>query len=163
MKKLLVTILIFSAILFFVKPVFAQGYVSELQRQMDATAGTQGGKLGAASDPRMIAAVVINIFIGLLGLLTTAYMVYAGFLMLTSNGNEEKMSISRNMIKNGVIGLVIIFSAYGITRTIEYYLKVTPQCTGVLCFSTSVEMQNVPQDIYNPDPLGGTVPNIGVQ
>lgn len=160
MNKLLIIILFLLMSFSLVNLVYAQGYQTELQRQMDAAAGTEGANLGAASDPRMIAAVIINIFLGLTGLLMTILMVYAGFVMATSGGNEEKMATSRNMIKNAVIGLVIIFSAYGIARTIEYSLEITPQCTGFPCFSTSGQIQNVPTDLYNPDVKGGRVPNI---
>jgi hypothetical protein len=163
MKKTLLIVSFLLISLSLVSLVLAQGYQTELQRQMDAAAGAQGANLGVASDPRMIAAVVINIILGLMGLLMTVYTVYAGFIMTTSGGNEEKMATGRNMIKNSVIGLVIIFSAYGIARTIEYSLKVTPQCTGFVCFSTNVQMQNVPANYYNPDVMGGAVPNIGIQ
>ncbi|MDD2871208.1 MAG: hypothetical protein PHS49_04410 [Candidatus Gracilibacteria bacterium] len=46
-----------------------------------------------------------------LALTATLIIIYAGFVMLTSLGNEEKVTKSKKMIIYAVIGLVIIYGA----------------------------------------------------
>lgn len=72
-----------------------------------------GGSL-TDTDPRELAGRIINITLGFLGLVALAIVVYAGFLWMASGGDEEKISTARKLLQNGVIGLVIILSAWGI-------------------------------------------------
>ncbi len=75
--------------------------------------GRQTG-LGSA-DPRVTAASVIRSGLGILGILTTIIMMYAGFKWMTAGGNEDDVATAKKMITAAVIGLVIIMSAYAIT------------------------------------------------
>lgn len=72
----------------------------------------------SVSDPRVTAARIINIVMLVLGVLAVGLIVYAGFLWMTSNGEEEKIETAKKILKNGVIGLVIILSAWGIASFI---------------------------------------------
>jgi len=65
-----------------------------------------------ASDPRHIAANVINYILGFLGIIAVIIILYAGFQWMLSGGNEEKVGAAKKMLIAGVIGLVIILSAY---------------------------------------------------
>lgn len=58
---------------------------------------------------------IIQTFLGLLGTVFVILMIYAGFLYMTAQGNEDQIEKSKNIIKNSVIGIVIIFLAYAIT------------------------------------------------
>jgi len=68
------------------------------------------------SDPRIIVARVINVSLGLLGTIATVLIVYAGFLWMTAGGNDEQAGKARKIIFASVIGLVIILSAFAISR-----------------------------------------------
>lgn len=59
---------------------------------------------------------VIGAVLGLLGVVLLCMMLYAGFLWMTAGGDEDKVKTARTMILNGVIGLVIIASAYAIVQ-----------------------------------------------
>ena len=59
---------------------------------------------------------IINIFLGLLGLIALILILYAGYIWMTSAGNEEKVSQAKKILTSAVIGLVIIMSAYAITK-----------------------------------------------
>jgi len=61
---------------------------------------------------------IINIFLGFLGILATLLLLYAGFLWMTSRGNAEKVEKAKLLIASAAIGLVIIVSAYAISRFI---------------------------------------------
>ncbi len=58
---------------------------------------------------------IINVILGFLGILATVIILLGGFKWMTSQGNSEKVDEAKNLIKNGIIGLVIIFSAFAIS------------------------------------------------
>ncbi|MFH1225844.1 MAG: Ig-like domain-containing protein, partial [bacterium] len=68
-----------------------------------------------ASDPRIIITRIINIALGFLGILAVGLVLYAGYLWMTSGGDEEKVRKAKKILINAVIGLAIILSAWGIT------------------------------------------------
>lgn len=53
------------------------------------------------------------LFIGIVGVL---YIIYAGFNILTSGGEEDKVKKSKTTIFHVFIGLLLIFLAYSIVR-----------------------------------------------
>ena len=76
-----------------------------------------GLEYGAATglgetDPRIVAANIINIALGLLGIISVVIIIFAGFKWMTSMGNDEAVSGAKKMLVAAVIGLVIILSAY---------------------------------------------------
>lgn len=77
-----------------------------------------GGFAGVSNveDPRQIIGNVINIALGFLGIVLLAYLLYAGFLWMTAGGSSEKVDQAKGMIKNAIIGLVIIVAAFAISN-----------------------------------------------
>ncbi|MFH1030100.1 MAG: Ig-like domain-containing protein, partial [bacterium] len=65
-------------------------------------------------DPRVIIVNGIRIFLGFLGVLLVISIMYAGFLWMTAGGEEEKITQSKTILKNSLIGLIIILSSYAI-------------------------------------------------
>lgn len=57
---------------------------------------------------------IINIFLGLLGLIFVILIIYGGFLYMTAAGGENVKKATKVIIQ-AVIGLIIIVSAYAIT------------------------------------------------
>jgi len=57
---------------------------------------------------------VINYFLGLLGLIAVAMLIYAGVLMVTAGGNDEQVTKARKIIMYAVVGIVIILLSYTI-------------------------------------------------
>lgn len=66
------------------------------------------------SDPRSIVSKVINIALGFLGIIAVIIVIYGGFVWMTASGEEEKIEKAKKILKAGIIGLVIILSAWGI-------------------------------------------------
>jgi len=56
----------------------------------------------------------INVVLGVLGILATIMILYAGFLWLTAGGNTDQVGKAKKIIKQAIIGLIIISLAYGI-------------------------------------------------
>jgi len=72
----------------------------------------------SSTDPRIIVGRIIQWALSFLGVIAISLTMYAGFLWMTSGGDEEKISQAKKILTNAVIGLVIILSAWGITTFI---------------------------------------------
>ncbi|HQB50796.1 MAG TPA: IPT/TIG domain-containing protein [bacterium] len=68
-----------------------------------------------AKDPRLVVANIVKVVLGFIGTIGVILVIYAGFLWMTAAGNEEKISKAKMILKNSVIGLVIVLSAFAIT------------------------------------------------
>jgi len=91
----------------------AQGLTSEdLGVQYASSTGL------TTQDPRVTVAKIIRIVLGFLGTIAVILVIYAGFMWMTSSGNEDKVTKAKNILKAAVIGLVIILSAFAITSFI---------------------------------------------
>jgi len=106
---------------------------SEISRQTDALAGPRGAEFGNARDPRQIAALLINSLLGLLGTAFVVYLIYGGFLIMTAAGGEERLKKGQHIIRNAVIGLIIILFAYIITAFTIRMLYESSLPEGVSC------------------------------
>lgn len=81
--------------------------------------GTVGNILGLGSgDPRIIIASIIRVLLGFLGIIAVGYIMYAGFLWMTSEGDEGKIEKAKDTLKNALIGLIIILASFGIASFI---------------------------------------------
>lgn len=92
-------------------PALAQSAATQL-----AASATAAG-VSDTSLPIIIARV-IRVFLGTLGIIFTVVILYAGWIYMTAQGDDTKLKQSKNMIKNGVIGMVICLSAFTITTFI---------------------------------------------
>jgi energy-coupling factor transporter transmembrane protein EcfT len=77
------------------------------------TFGTTEGQ--APKDIRVITVGVIQILLGLIGVLFVVLILVAGFRWMFAQGNATKITEARNIIIQAAIGLVIILAAFGIT------------------------------------------------
>lgn len=68
----------------------------------------------SGKDPRTMAVRIINIAFSFLGIIAVSIVLIAGFLWMTSEGQEEKVNKAKKMLKNALIGLIIILAAWGI-------------------------------------------------
>ncbi len=58
---------------------------------------------------------VVNISLSIVGVLLLGYMMYAGFLWMTSGGEKEGAETALKMIRQAVIGIVIIAASFAIS------------------------------------------------
>jgi hypothetical protein len=71
--------------------------------------GSSGSTLPAA------VAMLINVFIGLLGTIFVVLIIVSGWNWFTAQGDAKKIETAKARMLNAVIGLIIIVSAYAIT------------------------------------------------
>jgi hypothetical protein len=87
-----------------------------------AAAGVAGG-----GDLVQIIGRIINIFLGFLGVIFLVLMLYAGYTWMTAGGAPVKIESAKKTIRNAVIGLLIITSAWAITA---FILNALTEATG---------------------------------
>lgn len=85
-----------------------------------------GGNLNdtglGTTDPVVIVAQVVNVFLRLLGLLSVLFMLYGGWIWIWARGNDEEITRAKDIIRGSIIGLIVILSSYGIMQWVFYYL-----------------------------------------
>lgn len=57
---------------------------------------------------------IIALILSVLGIVFIIFIIYAGYLWMTASGNEEKTSKSKQIIKQSIIGLIVVVGAYAI-------------------------------------------------
>lgn len=62
-----------------------------------------------------IAGGIISVFLSLLSIMFILLLIYGGYLWMNARGNTEQVTKAQDLIKDAVIGLVIIVAAYAIT------------------------------------------------
>jgi hypothetical protein len=104
----------FAMAFFFVNNAFAQGggFWDNPQGGAPPTVAAQG-TLGQNIT------TIINYFLGLLGLIAVAFLIYAGILMVTAGGNDEQVTKARKIIMYAVIGIVIILLSYTVVTFVS--------------------------------------------
>jgi type IV secretory pathway VirB2 component (pilin) len=105
MKILKKTFASLMLLTFYVNSAFAQGPLLREEPGIEAAArGTLGQNI----------TTIINYFLGILGLIAVAFLIYAGVMMVTAGGNEEQINKAKKIITYAVIGIVIILLSYSI-------------------------------------------------
>jgi hypothetical protein len=110
-KPLLKKLVSLAMIVFAILPSFAlaQGtnlYINELAEPIGL--GTQ--------DVRLTIASILNVALGLLGIIAVVIIIYSGFIWMTAGGNDDRIKEAKTMLINGLIGLIIIITSYAVAR-----------------------------------------------
>ena len=69
-------------------------------------------------DIRTIVGRIIQVFLGILGVIALVLIIYAGWLWMTAGGDEEKVTQAKKIMTQAVIGLAIILCSFAITTWI---------------------------------------------
>lgn len=59
---------------------------------------------------------VVGAGLAFIGVIFFLLIIYGGLLWMTARGNEQQVTKAKDLIISAVIGLVIVLSAYAITR-----------------------------------------------
>jgi len=113
LKKYLVSFLTLA----FVFVPFAVGAagLSDAAKNLDSTAGKMGYATGSNVSLEIMIGKAIQVFLGLLGVIFLVITIWAGFQWMTAGGNTKKVDEAKAWLFNGVIGLIIVMSAYAIS------------------------------------------------
>ncbi len=80
---------------------------------VDGSAFATAAGLSESDLPTTIASI-IRVILGFLGIVAVVIILIGGFKFMTSGGHEEKVKSAKKVMVAGVIGLVIVLSAYAI-------------------------------------------------
>lgn len=104
-------------------------------------------EIGPPQDIRIIVARIIKVFLGFVGFLATVYLVYGGYMYMTSAGNESRASDASKIMLYSALGILIILTSYSITN---YVYKI---------FERSLLEQNINNKSYNTSNLEKSILN----
>lgn len=127
MKKRLLTIsavvlvLVGVGAFFAIDPALAQEVTVE---DVGGAAGLSDNSLG------VIIGRIIQVFLGVLGIVFLGLMIYAGYLWMTAGGNSERVSKAKKVLLSAFIGLFISVGAFAITTFIMSGVNRATQGTG---------------------------------
>jgi type IV secretory pathway VirB2 component (pilin) len=62
------------------------------------------------------AQVVIRYLMSFISIIAVIYIIYAGFSVMIGGGDEEKVKKAKNIILYVVVGILIMWLAYGIVK-----------------------------------------------
>ena len=126
-KKIAVLVIVFWTAIFLIVLFFSPG-----------PARAQGADFGLESvgetlilgqqDIRLTIAKIIRGVLGFLGIIALVLGLYAGYTIMTSGGDEQKVATGKKILINAIIGLAIVLSAFAIT---EFLIRKLAEATGV--------------------------------
>jgi len=101
---------------FAITPVLAADEVGNLiTNQLNPIATVYGGQGGDPNSLSKTIAEIIKVVLGFLGVIFIVLILYAGFMWMTSAGNEEKINTAKKTMVAAIIGTAIVLAAYAIT------------------------------------------------
>jgi type IV secretory pathway VirB2 component (pilin) len=112
-KQVAISFAIMSSLLL----VFAVAPTGFAQIQAEAP-GLILSQTGGEGNIKNFVNTIVNFLLGFLGFICVLFIIYAGFLYVTSNGSEEKAGEAKKIILYCLIGILIIFASYALVNTI---------------------------------------------
>ncbi len=114
-KKIIKNLVAFFMLAFLAMPVLALAQGGQPDLGMDIV----GSNIDLGEqDPRQTVALLINAAMLFLGVIAVGIVLLGGFKWMTAGGNEDKVGEAKKLMGAGVVGLVIVLSAWGIATFI---------------------------------------------
>ena len=129
-RSLVIVLASFGAALLFATPFVANAQVpcphgnslaTCIKEFNEGVGGEKGagydtsGEFGKASNITDYVKPIVQGALALVGTLFFLYMFYGGYLWFSAAGNDERLKQGQEVIRNSIIGLIIVIGAYAIT------------------------------------------------
>lgn len=85
--------------------------------QKDAS-GKVGNILPTSNVKTVLLPYAIKVLLGITGALSVVVFVYAGVMLIISQGNEEELTKFKNILIWSIVGLALVTTSYGLVRGI---------------------------------------------
>jgi len=85
---------------------------------------------GALTNPSQILSAAIQLIIIVAGLMAFVFLLLGGIKWISSGGDKGQVEAARNQIIQALIGLVVVFAAWGIINLVQ---QITGVCLGFGC------------------------------
>ncbi|MBU4257169.1 pilin [Patescibacteria group bacterium] len=113
-KKILIIIILFLLAFFALTQSIVLAADSD-KYGLEATAGA--AQLSTKDkDISLTIGKVVGAGLAFIGVIFFLLIIYGGLLWMTARGNEQQVTKAKDLIISAVIGLVIVLSAYAITK-----------------------------------------------
>lgn len=134
LKKILFTsLLLFTCLAIFSPlPSLAQTAPSDTGiKELQSNLGSFGKGIGfkeGDTDLKGRIAQIVNIALGMIGIVAVVFIIVAGYKWIIAEGNEEEIKKSKETIRNAVIGLLVVFISYIVVNfVVEQLTKATTE------------------------------------
>jgi TRAP-type C4-dicarboxylate transport system permease small subunit len=114
-KKIIKNLVAFAMLAFLAAPVVAMAQLTDDLVGIDVVDNTV---LLGNTDPRETVAQLINTAMLFLGIIAVGIVLIGGFKWMTAGGNEDKVGEAKKLMGAGIVGLIIVLSAWGIATFI---------------------------------------------
>lgn len=105
-----------SFLILFPNFVFAQTATSTgLKSAFPMAAEVAKNNYDTTQNLNTILSNVISVILSLVGVIFIVFIVYAGYLWMTASGNEQKSDKAKEIIRQSIIGLIVVIGAYAIS------------------------------------------------
>ena len=113
--------------------VFAPaGIASAFQTPISEVPSAIVQQTGGEGDLKSLVLRIVNFFLLFLGFLCVLFIIYAGFLYVTSATDEGNVDTAKGIMKNALIGILIILLSYAIVNTILSATTAVSGATGAV-------------------------------
>lgn len=102
----------YTALAFTLFPSLANAQADAASTGLSDTAQVAGYEEGNIVT---IIAGVINIVLGVLGLVFVILIIYGGILWMTAVGNKESLTKAKTVLTSAIVGILIVIGAYAIS------------------------------------------------
>jgi hypothetical protein len=106
----------------FSSQALAQGGTQKALSGLDSAASTAELSQASVDLPGLIGDI-LAIVLGFTGTIFFILVVWAGMLWMTAGGSQENIKKAQDILKAAVVGLIIVLSAYAITRFVGSSLQ----------------------------------------
>ncbi len=90
--------------------------LAQTSSSVDLEAFAEQAGFATGVDITIVIARLIRTFISILGIIAVVFILYGGWLWLTSKGEQTQLRKAQQVIINAVIGLVLVLSAFAIAQ-----------------------------------------------
>ncbi len=119
--KTFLKILLLTSLLTLPALAFAQTPLDRLE----GIGEQQGGYAEIEADQNDIYSLIgqtVSVFLSILGIIFLILMLYGGYTYMLAAGDQGKVEKAINIIRRGIIGLLITFGAYALTQFVLFRL-----------------------------------------
>jgi len=115
LKPIIATLLL---VVFLVIPVYhvqAESLLGKIKYNLGLAQSEANLPEGQVGDFPELVGIIIKAALLFVGTIFLVIVIYGGFTWMTAGGNTDQVKKASSLIRNGVIGLLIIFVSYALT------------------------------------------------
>ena len=126
-KKIFIFFLSLFILVFNFSQTTNSAYAGSFMNGLKNTAGSAGYTSPNASfgtkTPEQIIALVIKVLLSVIGVILLALLLYGGFIWMNAKGNQSDTQKAQDIIRNAIIGIIIVLAAYAISSLVYSKLQ----------------------------------------